>query len=109
MSENQSLPSRQRGPSANARPSSRTSVVFVMGGSIPVDRAGLCRDSGVPSPRGREAIRGGPMQAGDRALAAGAHNLARPPRRRLAWAAVVWLVAIVVLSAVATVEPKLLL
>ena len=31
------------------------------------------------------------------------------PRRRLAWAAVVWLLAIVALSAVATVEPKILL
>ena len=49
------------------------------------------------------------MQAGDRALAAGAHHLARPPRGRMAWAAVVWLIAIVALSAVATVEPKLLL
>ena len=49
------------------------------------------------------------MQAGDRALAAAAHDLVPPPRRRLAWMAAVWLIAIVALSAIASVRPYLLL
>jgi VanZ family protein len=49
------------------------------------------------------------MQAGDRALAAGAHDLVPPPRRRLAWMAAAWLIAIVALSATASVQPYLLL
>jgi VanZ family protein len=49
------------------------------------------------------------MQAGDRARAADDPDLAAPPRRAPVWAALLWLLAIVALSATATLRPQLLL
>ncbi len=49
------------------------------------------------------------MQAGDRPLAAQARELAQTPHRGSAWAAGVWLLVIVALSATASLRPQLLL
>ncbi len=49
------------------------------------------------------------MQAGDEVRAAAQRDLALPPRRAAAWAAGVWLLVIVVLSATATMSPRVVL
>src|SRR5262245_45170270 len=90
MSENQSLPSRQRGPSGNARPSSSTSVDFIR--SAYQRRRARWRAFGA---------RAGMILA-----------MGRPVDERggaLRWMTALWLLAIIVLSATASLRPALLL